>query len=135
MRKISVAKSRVLCQDDPLYKFYPLRNNVASINKIEHIEDVKTTDGIMSLVVLKTNFDINDPDNNLAMYIGDITQYARLSKRIQIMNAAVWFWKDKFWCKAVNFHDSTTYYKKDKYIFFEIDFDKTKLGKTKFVVR
>ena len=96
---------------------YPLEQNGLPVSltgivfhKIELVEEVRTDDGIMSLVRITSVADLNNPENDIAVLI----PYTHRGE--------LWYWKEKFWLKGVD-KLGVDYYQKKCYALYEVEIE------------
>lgn len=121
MKKIRAKKSlKFFGHDGPIT--YPLVQvheygalEVAIVfHKIELVEEVRTDDGIMSLVRITSVADLNNPEIDIAVLI-PFTKRDRYPGEL-------WYWKEKFWLKGVD-GLGVDYYQNKRYALYEVEIE------------
>lgn len=88
-------------------------------HRIEFLEEANTPDGTMQLVRIQHNTELANPDNDVAVLVGQAVLH-RKSGVIDPQSPELWFWNDKFWIKA-RASDGTPYYGKKAYLLYQIE--------------
>lgn len=94
-------------------------NNRGVIHKIEIVDEVKTADGVMARVSIRNVCDLNDPSTDVAVLVGTIKEVSTLGND-RPQSPELWFWRDKFWTKAIDSPKGVEYYHRKMYIIYEI---------------
>lgn len=112
---VNVYKHR-LVKSQHAVKWFLMGNNVPVFYIIEFIKDVNTNDGIMKLVKFNGKVELADPSNDLAVVIA----------QCDVGNSALedlFYWRDKFWVRAVTDMSNNTYYRNKSYVLYEVNVD------------
>ena len=126
MRKLKAYKRQHL-SDPPEVRLR--HNNKPVFHSIEVVDkEVETADGsVMIQVRIRGRCDFNDPDVDVAALVGQIIAYRGESVNhrsnlgtIDPQLPELWFWRDKFWTKAVD-SLGVVYYQRKAYLFHEVD--------------
>lgn len=94
-------------------------NSRGVIHKIDVVDEVKTADGVMTRVMIRNICDLNDPSTDVAVLVGNIEEVSTLGN-VRPQSAELWFWRDKFWTKALDAPCGTEYYYKKMYAIYEV---------------
>ena len=86
--------------------------------KIDAVEDVETHGGPMVKVNLTTTRDLSDPNIDIAALVAGCLVY-RSSGKVDPQAPELWYWRDKFWTKALA-SDNTVYYRNHQYLLYEV---------------
>jgi hypothetical protein len=120
MRKITANKSLQLFGHEGPIK-YPLEQNGLPVSlagivfhKIDFVEEVRTDDGIMSLVRITSVADLNNPDNDIAVLVPFFMNVR--------WGGELWYWREKFWLKGVD-KLGVDYYQKKCYALYEVEIE------------
>ena len=101
---VNVYKHR-LVKSQHAVKWFLRGNNVPVFYIIEFIKDVNTNDGIMKLVKFNSAAVIAQCD------VGNSTL------------EDLFYWRDKFWVRAVTDMSNNTYYRNKSYVLYEVNVD------------
>lgn len=123
MRKATAYKRPL---DEPVE--WELRSNGRGVfHKIEFDCDVRTPAGVMKRVYIRNVCDLQDPSTDVAVLVGSIVEMLPASGVRKPQPAELWFWEDKFWTKAIDsqYGSGQDYYRDKKYLFYEVQVDRT----------
>ena len=117
MRKLTAFKRSNL--SEPVE--WELRHNKKPVFHLIEVVDeaIETSDGVMIHVHIRGKVDFADPNNDIVALVGKAIARSKLG-RVDPQSPELWFWRDKFWVKAVD-SLGAEYYHKKAYLFYEVD--------------
>ncbi len=100
--------------------WFTRRDKRAVFYKIELVGEAITPEGQMLVVKLQHNTELANPDNDVAVLVGQAMLRRKLSGIPDPCSPELWMWNDKFWLKA-KATDGTVYYHDKCYLFYSIE--------------